>query len=197
MATELYELTVQGVHAGQYVENVLHFQGDNLTANDTWTNGGDLVASFFANIMPKYLSALPPTYQCNRIAARRAVTKPSVVQHKQFGNGTQVGSLGTEASSLGLCPCVFLIPPIGIPSGGKVFMPCVPEGQIVGNSYQSGYVTILQDLFNTMQMNFGTGSITWQQAIFSRKHNTFSLAISYRFSPVIGYIGKRRKAVGG
>ncbi len=197
MATELYELTVQGIHAGQYVENVLHFEGDNLTANDTWTNAGDLVASFAANILGTWLSALPPTYQVTRLAARRAVGKPSVVRRIQYQAGSQVGTLGTEASTLGLCPCVFLIPPIGIKSGGKVFMPCVPESQIIGNAYQSGYVTILQNLFNLMQANFGTGSITWQQAILSRKNNTFSLAISYRFSPVIGFQGKRRKAVGG
>jgi len=197
MSTELYELTLEGVHNLQAVENVMHFEGDNLTANDTYTNGGDLLTSFIAAVLPSWLGCLPPSYQATRITARRAITKPSVVRHTQFGVGVQLGSLGTEATSYNLCPCVFLIPPLGTKSGGKIFMPCVPEGQIIGNTYQTSYTTAIGVLMSIMLTNFGTGSITWISAILSRKHNTFSQTSNWRLSPVIGFQGKRRKAVGG
>jgi len=196
VATELYELTVEGIHNGQFVENVLHFVGGNLTANDTWENGADLLQSFEDNILPLYLGCLPATYQLTRTTARRAITKPSVVRHRQYQMGSLPGTLGAEASSYQLCPSIFLVPPMGVTTGGKIFMPCVAEGQIIGNTYQASYIAAIVAFCNAMLTNFGSSAITWQLGIYSRKHGTYSLALQTELSPLIGFQGRRKRAVG-
>lgn len=192
MATELYELLVQGNHNGKPVENVIHYQGANLTANDTFRNGDDLVVGWDANILPLWLNCFPATYQVNRLAARRSLPKGSAVFHTQYQVGTQVGNFGSIAASYQLCPTVFLVPPMGTKSGGKIFMPCIDDTAINGNKYSVGYISAISSLMVAMMANFGTGSITWQLAIMSRKLQTFALVQAYTLSARIGF--QRRRA---
>lgn len=197
MATELYELSVEGIHNGQFVENVMHFVGDNLTANDTWESGYDLLHSWETNIVSLWQACLPQSYQVTRTTARRILVKPSVVAHTQYQMGDLPGTGATDAASYQLCPSVFLVPPLGVKSGGRVFMPAISVVDINGNVYASGYVANINALFTAMTANFGTGSITWQMAILSRKLGTYALVKAWGLSPVIGFQSRRRKAVGG
>lgn len=196
MATETYELAVQMDHAGQPIETLLHFKGDNLTADATMLNGEDLVTSFNTNVLPDFLPTLPATVAVNRLAARRVSSKPSNVAHTQFQRGTQIGSGGSVACALQLCPTIFLVPPMGTISGGKIFWPAISTTAINGNVPQSGWLTNVATVMADMMTNFGVTAITWQLAVFSRKLRTTSIVTAYNVSPRLGYQRKRSKPVG-
>lgn len=196
MATETYELAIQMDHAGQPIETLLHFKGDNLTADLTLSNGQDLINSWEANVLPDWLTTIPASVAVNRLAARRVSAKPSAVAFIQFQRGTQPGSGGSVACSLQLCPTIFLVPPMGTISGGKIFWPAISTTAINGNVPQSGWLTNVGTTMADMMTNFGTGAITWQLAVFSRKLKTTSLATAYNVSPRLGYQRKRAHPVG-
>jgi hypothetical protein len=118
------------------------------------------------------------------------------VSHAQFQRGTQVGSGGTAAASLQLCPTIFLVPPMGTHSGGKIFWPAIGATQINGNVPQPGWITNIATVMADMLTNFGTSAITWQLAVFSRKLKTTSLVLAYNISPRLGYQRKRAHPVG-
>lgn len=196
MATETYELAIQMCHTGQPIETLLHFQGGNLTADATLVNGADLITGFITNVLPDFLPTIPASCQVNRLAARRVSSKPSAVAHTQFQRNSEVGSGGSAACSYQLCPTIFLVPPMGTISGGKIFWPAISDTAINGNQPQAGWLTNVATVMADMMSNFGTSAITWQLAIFSRKLKTTSLVLAYNVSPRLGFQRKRAHPVG-
>lgn len=195
MATETYELIVQGVSVQERNECVLHFTSDNVTANDTLDNGESLIDSFHTNIMPLWLACMPVSYYVDRLAARRVITKPSAVAHRQYENNEQEGTLDSNAASDQLCPSVLLIPPTGTKSAGRCFMPSVGRNQIVDNLYIAGYQTVIDALFAAMTANFGVSGKHWQLAVYSRKFNSATLAQAWQLSSRLGFQKNRRAPV--
>lgn len=193
MATETYELRVSGTTGLEYNECVMHFQSDNVTANDTFNNGMSLIDSWETNIKAPWLDCLDEEYFLMRLAARRAFPKPSVVCHKQYDPLAETGTFSTGHQSDNLCPSVFLLPPMGVKSGGKVFMPTCPIDAVVDNAFQALYQTRINSLFNTMISNFGTSGVHWQMAIYSRKLAQAHLVQGFQLTPRLGFQGKRRK----
>ncbi len=196
MATEFYLLSIQGSVNGQYNEVVQCFQGVGVASADTLAAGSDLLAAWDASVRAKWLAALPASYNLDRIAARRAFPKPSATAHAQYLYGTQIGSGTGAGASYNLCPCIIMIPPLGVKSAGKTFMPAVPDGAIINNVIQTAYNTTLNTLFNQLITGF-TGSLaTWTLAVYSRKNNSGSLVQAITKSLKLGFQGRRRKPVG-
>lgn len=196
MATEIYELSVQGAVQGQYDECVLHWIGTGLTANETLVNGNLLISGWVATCQALWLATLPSSYSLNRLAARRATPSPSAVAHAQYQAFIVSGTRGTDAVSFNLCPSIFLVPGMGVKSGGRVFMPCVGAADIVNNGYLPAYITALANAFNTMIGGFSGSGVTWNLAVFSRKLLTASLVTQANFSGRLGFQGKRRYPAG-
>jgi hypothetical protein len=196
VATELYELTVRGSVAGSFNESVMHFIGDNLTANATMANGEDLINSWETNIGTLWVPLFPTSYQIDMLSARRVVPIGSNVPFSQLQKGQTPGTAPGNCCGLNLCPTVFLIPPMGIKSGGKVFMPCISTARVGSNAYAGIYKTQIDTLFNAMATNFGTSAITWVQGIYSRKNLSYSHVMSHVLSARFGFQSRRRKPVG-
>lgn len=196
MATENYLLSIQGSVGGQYNECVLCFQSAGLSSTDTLDSAGDLVNAFVAHGQTTWLAMLPATYSLDVLSARRAFPKPSAqayVQNQAFSvNGTR----GTSATAYNLCPSVFLVPPMGTKSGGRVFLPCVGQADIVNNQYIAGYITAIDNFFGAATSGYAGSGTNWQLAIYSRKHVSASLAQSWALSPRLGFQSRRRRPVG-
>lgn len=192
MATETYELRVSGYNNLEWNECVLNFQSTDVVANDTLENAENLCTSWDTAIKGLWLGCLPNTYALNRLAARRVVPKVSAVGHRQYDLGTQTGTLGADASTEQLCPCIFTIPPMGTKSGGKIFMPCVGQGEIQNNQYTAGYVTAINALMAAQITLFGVSGVHWRLVIHSRKVGSVVNVLAWQLSPLIGFQGKRR-----
>ena len=196
MAIETYSLTIQGWNLQEPNDVVLHFKGDGLTADDTWTSGTDLIDSFSDAIESLWLACMPGTYYLSRYSTRRVHPKGfSTEAHRQFVQGSRPGTIAGEAQTQNLCPVIRLIPPMGTKTMGKVFMPCVAEGSINENAYTAGYLTAIDDLFGALLGTIAIGTINWNLAVYSRKLDATAVIQAYIISPAIGFQGRRRSPV--
>jgi len=196
MATETYELRIQAADVASYRENVLHFSGVGVATNDTLAAAESLCTAFDGTWKSLWLATLPAQYYLVTIAARRVSPKPSAVGYITYGVGSTVGTRGSNAVAQQTCPSIFLVPTMGTKSGGKVFWPCIPAGDISSGAYSAGWKTAVDAFFTSTVAGVTVGGITWTQVIYSRKHNTSSVITGHSYSPVIGFIGKRRKPAG-
>lgn len=194
MANATYQLSLTATHYNEFLENVLHFQGDLADGSQPFAEGQDLVDAFLSAILPAWLATIPPTVLVDRLSTRCVLPAgPSNGYHHQVVNDAHIGTFGTAAQSLNLCPVVNLIPPMGVKSQGRVYMPCVAKTAIDNNQFVAGYITTIHTLFDAMIAGFSNSATVWKLAIYSKKNGTSSLALNYNLSPAIGFQGKRRK----
>lgn len=196
MATENYQLSIQGSVQGQYNECVLCFQSSGLTSNDTLDAGGNLINAFITHGQALWLAMLPTSYSLDVLAARRAFPHPSATAHVQNQAFAVGGTRGSDTTAYNLCPSVFLVPPSGVKSGGRVFLPCVPQGDIVNNSYVTAYANAVTAYFAAAISGFAGSGTNWQLAIYSRKNVSAALVNSFGLSERLGYQSRRRRPSG-
>jgi hypothetical protein len=194
MATDYYQLRLQGLHQTEYNECVLHFRGTNLTVADYLTNASDLLTSFSSDLLAHWLALMPSSYQLLRATAKKASTGGGAEISTIFGYGTQTGAQSGGAASQQLCPVIRLIPGMGIKTAGKIFLPCIAESDIDGNVVSAGWLTNVDALLTPMVSGFGPGSIVWTSAIYSRLNNSFSETIAHDTSPIVGFQRRRQRA---
>lgn len=197
MATENYLLSVQGTTQASYNQCVMCFQSAGLSSTDTLDAGRDLISAFIGHAQALWLQCLPNSYQVTALTARRAFPHPSATAVKQFQFGTQTGSAGANSTSLSLCPSIFLVPPMGTKSGGRVFMPCVSDGDYLNNAPAAGYLANIGLVFGAMITGLAGSGTNWKLAIYSRRNGSAALALTFGISSRIGFQGRRRKPVGG
>jgi hypothetical protein len=130
------------------------------------------------------------------LQARRATPKPSAVAHTAYGYGSVTGSRGSNAVGQQTCPSIMLVPTMGVKSGGRIFWPDIPAGDLAQSSYSAGWKTAVDAAIAAMVTGFTNAGITWTLAIFSRKLGSTSNVAGHNYSPVIGFQGRRRKPVG-
>lgn len=195
MATELYQLRVAGMHQQEYNECVFYIQGDNLSAGDVIVNAKDLLDSWETNVKGSWLPMLPPTYYLDRVTAKRQDSSAGGVEVVlQYDNNTETGTAGGPAQATQLCPIVRLIPPMGVKSAGRFFLPAIYSGDINNGAPTASWITRLANLMSAWLLNnFGVGSIQWQLAIYSRKLDQFHLAQDFDTSPIVGWQKRRQR----
>lgn len=196
MATEVYELRINGTLNASYRQTVLHFQGVGVSSGDTLAAAESLVTGWDANIKTSFLATLPGVYSLFDLQARRATPKPSAVGYKSYGPFATPGTGATNSTAQQTCPSIFLVPSMGTKSGGKIFWPAIPAGSLIDSAYQAAWMTAVNTCLAAMLAGFTTAGITWTHCIFSRKLQTAATITGHNFSPVIGFQGRRRKPAG-
>lgn len=194
MATDYYQLRVQGLHQTEYNECVLHFRGVNLTAADYIPNAQNLLLAFQALVQSQWLAVLPASYQLLRLTAKKASPGGGGEQTGQYQFNAEPGAVAGGAAAQQLCPVIILIPPMGIKTAGKIFMPCIAESQIQANVVNSTWQADIATLMGTLITGFTDSVITWDLAIYSRKNASFSEVADYSLSPIVGFQRKRQRA---
>jgi hypothetical protein len=194
MAIDFYELRVQGLHQTEYNECVMYFKGDNLTAADYITNAGDLASSFESDMKALWLACLPASYALGRLSAKKASTGGGGTVDRQQTLASSVGTVSGGAASQQLCPVVRLIPPMGVKTAGKIFMPCIAESMINSNVVTAGWLAAITNMMNDLMGGFGPGSITWTLQVFSRVNRSFSDVLAFDTSPIVGFQRRRQRS---
>lgn len=193
MSTELYVLEIHGTHTSEYWQNNIYFEGENLSAGDVIVNARDLISNWLANAQSHYLDLLPSTVALERLVARRVDVAGGISIVHQFQFFDIVGTVAGGASSYQLCPIVRLIPPNGVKSAGRFFLPAIAESQIANNVPSGAWISSLAALMGVLLAGMNDGAITWTIAVYSRKLNQFHKAADYDTSPIIGWQSRRRK----
>src|SRR5215471_14541627 len=138
----------------QYNECVTAWQGVGTNSNDTYASGISLTAGWQAHLQTLWQAMLPGSYSLATIAARRCTPKPSVVIKAQYVPFTVQGSRNSNGCAQQVCPCIFLIPPMGTKSGGKTFLPCGGQNDLLNKQYASGYHTAIQNYSTAAKAGF-------------------------------------------
>jgi hypothetical protein len=196
MANRAFQLSVQGILNSSYRETVLHFQSTGTNDNDTLAAAESLCNGWHTAVRALWLATLPPTYFLVRLAARRVQLKPSATGCKYYGIGLDPGTRGADAGPQQTCPSIFLVPTMGVKSGGRIFWPSIPQGDLIQSALAAGWQTAVDAAIAAMVTGFTNAGITWTLCVFSRKLGTISNVASHNYSPVIGYQGRRRKPIG-
>jgi len=193
MATDYYQLRVKGLHTGQYNECVLYFRGTNLTAADYMTNADNLVDTWDDNFRNPWLELFPTTYQLLRVEAKKASTGGGGMSAGQYDFDAYPGTVSGSAASQQLCPAISLIPPMGVKSAGKIFLPCIAESQIQANVPNSTWLSNVDGLLEVMIAGAAATSITWDLCIYSRATSSFNAVEDYSVSPIVGFQRRRQR----
>lgn len=196
MATETYELCIDGIEGASYRSTVLHFSGVGVNSNDTIAAADSLIQAWIATLQTLFLASLPISYSVTQLRARRAFPPPSGVSFHKYALGSQTGTRGSSGAGQQTNPVVFLVPTMGHKSGGKVFWPAVAGGDIVNSKYISAFLTATQAWANAAIAGVTASGITWNLCIFSRKLKTSANVSKITMSPVIGFQSKRRRPSG-
>jgi len=196
MPDELHRVEWRGNLAGQYRDNVMHWRITGATNDTPFANSNALAAFLNTNIKPLFLATLPPDYTLDSIFVRRIGPTTGQYASVDFEAGSMAGGRTTVAASEQLCPCITLIPPMGVKSAGRIFLPAVAKTDINMNVPLAGYVTVVNTF---MDACIAGGSVAGGAAImviFSRKTNTNNNISGYHLSPAIGYQRRRSHPIG-
>lgn len=194
MAVDFYQLRVQGLHETQYNECVMHFRGTNLTAADYIANAADLCESWLSDIQTLWNELFPGTYQTLRLTAKKASVGGGADVSIEYQMGDQPGLAGASAASQQLCPAIILIPAMGIKTAGKIFLPCIAEGDVNANVTQAAWQANVALFMAPLLSGFAASSITWDLVVFSRKNASFGEVLTYSLSPIVGFQRRRQRA---
>jgi hypothetical protein len=196
MAIGLYRTEWRGNLKGQFRENVIHYRLNPDPGTNGFDTANDLLIALNSTFLSLWLNMLPPDYSLSAIFARQIGPVGGSYATIDFEEGTQVGTRGTEAASQQLCPCITLIPGIGVKSSGRIFLPAVDKADYSMNAPSIPFQGAVAAFMNPSIAGFSVAGGTASIAIFSRKLNTSNEVSTYHLSPVIGYQRKRARPAG-
>lgn len=193
MALDYFELRILGTHQGQPWELVQAWQGDNLTVADYYPNALNLVEAWDLEMKSAFLDLCPSTINLLRISARKASAGGGAIVDKQYEFGIENGTVSGAAASNQLCPVINLIPPMGVKSQGRNYLPAIAEADIAGNAPIANWLTRVNAMMTIATSGFTSSPITWKIAIHSRKNSSFALAVDWGVSPIVGWQRRRQR----
>jgi len=196
LATALYRTEWRGQNYGQFNECVMHWQATGISLGSAFDEANSLVQLLDSTFKTLWLAMLPDNYWLEGILARRIGPTPGEYAIIDYDAESQPGTRGSGSPGAQLCPCVTLIPPMGVKSAGRVFLPSVSSTQINLNVFQAGYKTAVSNFFTPAIAftSFLGGNV--QLCIYSRKLNIASEVTTFQLSPVIGFQRKRARPIG-
>jgi hypothetical protein len=191
MATEAYRLVIGAEHFGAWMENVLYFLTDNDGSISPVDMAKHLCDDWNTSVMADWLGCCPASYGVQWLEARRTSTGKGPSWVREFPGGTEVGTLGTSASTLSVAPVVKTYAATGVATQGRIFMPTPAETMLVDNVYDDDYKDAIETLVGDMR-TFTVSGRTWTWGINSRKLGIITGVVEASLGPIIGNIGRRR-----
>jgi len=196
MATALYSITIKGRAQKDYNECVLHCEANGDLSPSRLDVADNLVTRFIAAVLPLWQNIFPDGYQVEGLIAKRVLPGGGPQSVRIFQDGAVPGQLSSQFCGNNVCPVLKLIPTLGTQTAGRIFLPCVATESLEGNAYDAQYLSDIDDMMDVLLNDFGTGTIAWQLAIYSRKNASYSLAVAYNVSPAIGFQRRRARPLG-
>jgi hypothetical protein len=140
MSQNVYSLAVNGVSAGQFVQNILHFQFDDAGYSTSQIAAAQLITAWHNARGLTWRQLLPSDYTLKSYSAVK-VTGGGGFSSFLPAPGTTAGQRSGTQSATAINPVIVTTP---IPFGrgrGKIFLPGVSETDIQDGVYTDAYVT--------------------------------------------------------
>ncbi len=181
MATHIYQIQVSYTLAGQFAQNILHYQFDDAGFSSTEGAAEALLTAFDAANTANLRAIVPIAVTLTSYKSR------SVNQVGGFEaffplagpvHGLRTGPIAVS----GIGPCVILIPTGQDKRRGRVFIPGFTDTDVIDGRIQPGFITA----FNAAKIMFtqaitlvGGGGPTATPCIFSRKPVKLAITIGH------------------
>jgi hypothetical protein len=161
MAADVFALTIVASVANQFVENVLHFQSNMSSSSTPGPDAQVLVAGFQADTEPQWLATLSDDYLLQGYRCKRVNNGggPTVILPRTGVPGTIGDDSVTSGQGAVLISPYEFIPTFGSNKWrvGRIFLPAIPQTQIIENELQPAYLTQLNLLCGGLGDSIGTG----------------------------------------
>lgn len=198
MPSQVFEVTLSGTLAGQFVQSVFHFHGNITTGYNVFQESINLLLNLSDNFMTKFLTALPASYtstsmRCKGVMGLLGPT--AILLPGAYVGGMTSGDRTPEISSAQVNPLITWIGTVRPSNTGRTFMPGVAEediaNMILDPAILALYGTFAADFKDVSATGFGWNR---QGAIFTRNQPShvppivaaYDLVDAYQVSPLIG-----------
>lgn len=138
MADETYRLTISYNSAGQFAQNVLHYELDDHLFSDTVAAANALINAWDTHCTTALLNALSLHTTVLSYKARRITTHGGFEAVKLLTAGT-VGARTGDLSASGLAPYLRFITNNVPPIQGRLFLPGCSDSDCINGFMQAGY----------------------------------------------------------
>lgn len=196
MATSTYRLTISYNCAGQFAQNVLHYDFDDSLFADTVKAAAALNTAFNTHVSGPLKDALSSHVQILSYKSRK-ISSHGGFEAVLLGNVGDVGNRTGDLSASGVAPYVRFITNAIPPISGRMFLPGVSDTDCVAGFLQSAYFTDLTALANVLDDNLtltGGGSPTATPVVYSTSPIKISTPIHIAVpSPIVSTQRKRQR----
>jgi len=149
MADETYRLTISYNSAGQFAQNVLHYEFDDHLFTNTVDAGNALINAWDAHCTGALKDALSTHTQILSYKARRISTAGGFEAVK-LGVVGDIGNRAGDLSVSGMAPYIRLVTNAVPPVQGRIFLPGVSDADSINGFLQSAFFTDLTSLADVL-----------------------------------------------
>lgn len=149
MADETYRLTISYNAAGQFAQNVLHYEFDDHLFTDTILAANALINAWDTHCTNALKDALSVHTQILSFKARR-ITTAGGFEAVKLGAVGDVGTRTGDLSASGLAPYIRFITNEIPPVQGRMFLPGVSDSDCQTGFISSAYFTDLTSLADVL-----------------------------------------------
>jgi len=192
MAASGYQVIASGTLAGQFVQNVFHFKGEEVSATEPYNNARAILEELNTPDMwvAKWVGCLPEDYKMSSLKCRRSFPTGGPTAILLAGalfatTGARTGQI--QAAQVN--PLVIWIPETSPAKTGRTFLPGISEDDLDAMVYDVGLITAVDDFIGQhlapLTVSSFTGSV---YAALQRRSPTASVdrVENGRLSPLIG-----------
>lgn len=192
------QLTITGIIAGQFAQNVLHFFVSTSTDINAYALASGLAVAFHTDHWDFYKDCLPSDYIASSIRVKKIATAdvpgggPTYTKTVDVAGdtGTRVGTVGVSSA------CPILIAPFsnGIKNvTGKIYLPGLAEADVAENhlsdSLIGAVVSLADHLIEHCDAAVWGGSYAWR--LLSPSQNNLFPPMAGGVSATIGNLRRR------
>lgn len=185
----VYQLTISGNAAGQFMQTILHFRLSEAGTNTPFSWARHCIDEFVSNLQADFVAPLCQEYNMTSYRCRRVTGGGGPTAIKTLGPGVVVGGRAGTLGETALA-CVIDFPAVVNAKNvtGKIFMAPINGDDITDNLFATtltnDVATFGGDLLTPITMASGFGTMTY--TIFNRAHGVDGLPLGSYVSPVPG-----------
>lgn len=196
MPTQTYRLTISYNSAGQFAQNVLHYDFDDSLFADTVKAAAALNNAFNVHCSGALKDALSTHTQILSYKSRK-ISAAGGFEAVLLGTGGDIGTRTGDLSASGIAPYVRFITNAIPPVSGRIFLPGVSDSDCIGGFLQAAYFTDLTTLAGVLDDNLtlvGGGAPTATPVVYSTQPIKISTPIHVAVpSPIVSTQRRRQR----
>lgn len=200
MPIEFYQSVHSYICAGQYAANVLHWQLDNTGSTDDWEAARQIALDMvtpITGLVQKFVDCMPANCFASSLRVRRVAptggnTAPILFAALDFPGAFPAE---VEISSFQESGCLILLPDSAAGLFGRVFVPGVPEGQVINGRFSNAYETAINDLKDKIVVGGTVAAGIYLPVVFNRTTLTGPVVQNGYLSIKVGTQDRRRVPV--